>query len=85
MGLSNIFLPKKLYNWIEYDFSYPLGKSNVTKDVAGLGYNRTIIYPASEGIGLDDWPFDAMAINRIKDSMGRIRLNETNLLLLFEK
>jgi len=61
-------------------------KSNVILVVAGLGYNLMILSALSgrEDTG-DDWPCDWVAINRIKDSMGRIRLNETNLLLLFEK
>jgi hypothetical protein len=42
-------------------------------------------FVSDEGIVLDDWPCEWVAIKRIKDSMGRIRLNETNLLLLFEK
>lgn len=84
--LSYIFLPKKLYTWIERPFSYPFCRSNVTYVVAGLGYKLTILSErVVDGTILSDWPCDCVAIKRIKDSIGRIRLNETNLLLLFEK
>ena len=53
---------------------------------AGLGYNLMVLSAAS-GLGLlrEGWPWEWMAVNKIRDNMGRIRLNETNLLLLFEK
>lgn len=64
----------------------PFCKSKFIKLVAGLGYNFIILSEVSvTGVALTDWPCDWMAINRIKDNMDRIRLNETNLLLLFEK
>jgi len=37
------------------------------------------------GLLLADCPFEYKAVKRIKDTMNMIRLNETNLLLLFEK
>jgi len=54
--------------------------------VAGLGYNLMILSATTEDdVLLAVCPCDFVAISRIKDNMGRIRLNETNLLLLFEK
>lgn len=54
--------------------------------MAGFGYNLMILSEATAGVMLsEDWACDCMAINRIKDNIDRIRLNETNLLLLFEK
>jgi len=50
-----------------------------------LGYSLISLSFPSAGMLLEDWPGELMAVNRIKDNMGRIRLNETNLLLLFEK
>ena len=54
--------------------------------VAGFGYNLIILSVVSEPeIIREDWPCEVVAINRIMDNMDRIRFNETNLLLLFEK
>ena len=64
-----------------------LCRSNVILVVAGLGYNLMIlsVLMDDEAVLLADCACDWKAIKRIMDNMVRIRLNETNLLLLFEK
>ena len=53
---------------------------------AGTGYSLMILAaPSTSGRLRVAWPCDCMVVNRIMDNMVRIRLNETNLVLLFEK
>jgi hypothetical protein len=51
--------------------------------LAGLGYILTFSTASGKGVLRAICPLEWMAVNRIKDSIGKIRFNETNLILFF--